>query len=670
MENIIKKIGGFINRYKVLLGFLLAGLILFFYNYNNYTAYVKPAAQEFVTQKVGKKNGKFETLKEGERLNQEFFVKDNLFQGIRVALGGEGQKKWTGTIKAELYGRDDKECLAVQEIQLEQLKTNYFDVLLDKPQKNVQGNQYFLHLEVESLKEDTEIYFYSLGDGYYNDGMLLLNGEQKYSDLYFEKVLGKAGQLRPMSLVIFAVTAVGLVVVFWIIYKKKMKIWNIVTVMALITGMLYSLMVTPMAAPDEVAHYYTTYRISNKMMGISERDKDHVTMRKDDSEIEGFSDTPSAMTYMTAWEGMSTPLKDKTLVQVEKETVGVLGYFYLPGAIGFTIARILGLGTVPMIYLGRLLNLLAYILLARAALKRIPFGKTLLGVIAVSPMLLHQVSSLNYDALIFGFAYLYIAQCMYLVYQEEHITAKQMLLLLVAGILLAPCKSGAYLPIAFLLLLLPLKKCKDKKQYALYVGGVLAVIVLAAVMNFVVTSAGITGTDGVHTVDWPGVPTETYAISFLWQQPLSFIRMMLRTICANTGNYITSMIGSSMGSSNIFIPSFWVLAYMFLLFAAGTKLRGQEQRVTPWHKVWMCVICAGVFFLIEVAMMIGWTPTYYAQIMGVQGRYFLPVLPLLMLVLQNDTIMLKKDQSQKLLASAFTINAAIVYIGFTLNVML
>lgn len=670
MENIANKIGGFIKKHKVLLGFVLAGLILFFYNYNNYTAYVKPAAKEYVTQKISKRKGRLGNLEEGDTLQQEFFVKANLFQGVRVRLGGKGRRQWKGTIKAEIYGADGKECLVTKNIELEQLKKKEFDVFLEEPQKNVQGNQYFLRLKVESLKEEIDIFYYSTGDGYYNEGMLVLNGKQKYCDLYFEKILGKAGQLKPMSFVIFAVTAAGLAVVFWIIYRKKMKIWNIFTIMALITGILYSLMVTPMAAPDEVAHYYTTYKLSNKMLGISEEDKDHVTMRKDDSEIEGFSDTPSAMTYMTAWEGLSTPLKDKTLVQVEKETVGVLGYFYLPGAIGFTLARIFGLGTVPMIYLGRLLNLLAYILLARTALKRIPFGKILFTIIAVSPMLMHQVSSLNYDALIFGFAYLYIAQCLYLVYEEKNITAKQMTLLLVTGILLAPCKSGAYLPISFLLLLLPVKKCKDKKQYALYVGGVLAVIVLAAVMNFAVTSAGITGTSGVHTVDWPGVPTETYAISFLWQHPLSFIRMMLRTVCGNAGNYITSMIGSSMGSSNIFIPIFWIIAYMFILFAAGTRLRGEEQKVKPWQKVWMCIICAGVFFLIEVAMMIGWTPTYYAQIMGVQGRYFLPVLPLLMFVLQNDTIMLKKDQTQKLLASAFTINAAIVYIGFTLNVML
>lgn len=670
MRDIIKKIENMLEKYKVLLGFLLVGMILLFYHYNNYTAYVRPASQEYVTQKLNKKNGYMEVMQEGDVFQQEFYVKDNLFQGVRVAIDVKEKNSLKGSILAELYGEDEKKALVSRKIQLESLEDDYFDVLMKAPQKNVQGNRYILHLEVESLGTDAGVRFLSLGDGHYNDGMLTINGEQKYSDLYLERILGKAEQLRPMSFLIFAVMGLGLVVVFWIIYKRKMKIWNIFAITALITGILYSLMVTPMAAPDEVAHYYTTYRVSNTIMGVKQTEKDCIPMRKDDSEIEGFSDEPSAMTYMTAWEGLSTPLKDDTMVQVEQETVGVLGYFYLPGAIGFTIARLLGLGTVPMIYLGRLLNLIAYILLARAALKRVPFARTLFAVIAVSPMLMHQVASLNYDALIFGFAYLYIAWCLFLVYEEEHITVPKLLPLLISGILLAPCKSGAYLPVTFLLLLLPVKKCKNRKQYAAYVGGVLAVIVLVAAANFIVTSAGITGTDGPHTVDWPGVPTETYAISYIWQQPVSFVRMLLRTICQNTGNYITSMFGSSMGSSNIFIPIFWVMAYMFVLFLAGTRLQGQTQKVKPGHKIWMCVICAGVFFLLEVAMMIGWTPTYYAQIMGVQGRYFLPVLPLIMLVLQNNTIMLKKDQTQKLLVSSFAINAAMIYIGFTLNVML
>ena len=50
-----------------------------------------------------------------------------------------------------------------------------------------------------------------------------------------------------------------------------------------------------------------------------------------------------------------------------------------------------------------------------------------------------------------------------------------------------------------------------------------------------------------------------------------------------------------------------------------------------------------------LSMLIAWTPLSSWVISGVQGRYFLPFLPVLLMALKNDIVILTKDKNRSIL---------------------
>lgn len=79
-----------------------------------------------------------------------------------------------------------------------------------------------------------------------------------------------------------------------------------------------------------------------------------------------------------------------------------------------------------------------------------------------------------------------------------------------------------------------------------------------------------------------------------------------------------------------------------------------------WGTLFIALCCCGL----AVLGCISWTPTYYETIYGFQGRYFLPVLPLLLLVRPKALCLAGDCRRGTVLA------AALVDIGVLLNVFL
>ena len=75
---------------------------------------------------------------------------------------------------------------------------------------------------------------------------------------------------------------------------------------------------------------------------------------------------------------------------------------YAPAVLGMSAARLLSWGTVPMLLLARYMNLLVFALLARAGMRRLPFGKMTLFVLALLPINVQQCTSFSHDAMVHG----------------------------------------------------------------------------------------------------------------------------------------------------------------------------------------------------------------------------------------------------------------------------
>ena len=69
-----------------------------------------------------------------------------------------------------------------------------------------------------------------------------------------------------------------------------------------------------------------------------------------------------------------------------------------------------------------------------------------------------------------------------------------------------------------------------------------------------------------------------------------------------------------------------------------TRDREEAEDFAGWQKVWCLLLCAGCVFCIMLALTLGWTPLSSDVILGIQGRYFLPLLPVLIPVIRDRHI--------------------------------
>lgn len=121
-----------------------------------------------------------------------------------------------------------------------------------------------------------------------------------------------------------------------------------------------------------------------------------------------------------------------------------------------------------------------------------------------------------------------------------------------------------------------------------------------------------------------------YTPGYILSHPLDTLRLLVRTVIENTDHYIRTLVGGSLGYYTLDLAWGWVIVLYLLLVwamlpAADHPLAGR-MRAGAFVLVLLC--CA-----LSVAGCLTWTPTYSETLYGLQGRYFLPVLPLGLLCL-------------------------------------
>ena len=76
---------------------------------------------------------------------------------------------------------------------------------------------------------------------------------------------------------------------------------------------------------------------------------------------------------------------------------------------------------------------------------------------------------------------------------------------------------------------------------------------------------------------------------------------------------------------------------------------GESLTVTGGKRLWIFAVCAVCAAAALLSMLIACTPRTSMVIEGVQGRYFLPFLPALLLACKNDRLVLTKDGNRSIL---------------------
>lgn len=168
---------------------------------------------------------------------------------------------------------------------------------------------------------------------------------------------------------------------------------------------------------------------------------------------------------------------------------------------------------------------------------------------------------------------------------------------------------------------------------------------------------------GIISLGWMGIcsrfllmPGTNSELQMSWviAHPLAYGSMILRYLFEDGGAKVMECIGYILGKRNILIPLTFVLPYYSAIviqyWKAGTKeihvtgekasmISGGIDMKDAGRRYERCIsflVCIIVTLLTVTALYIQWNEPYATTLEGLQGRYFIPLLlPLYLLVLRN-----------------------------------
>lgn len=440
---------------------------------------------------------------------------------------------------------------------------------------------------------------------------------------------------------------------------------------ALGCGLFYMLVFVPGSVPDEPYHFQSSYKLAADLMFLAPT-AEKLPMRLDDvSFMEGLfaSNNLSAEQYKNLAENftlfVSQPQYSSVVPLSSFDWGSNPPYIKLPSALGIVIAHIFNLGSLPMFYLGRLFNLIFFVLLVFYAIRITPVGKNVMVVCALLPMSLHQAASYSYDPGIIGLGFLFAAMSFRAIYSTGKMTRSHKIQLAVVAALLAPCKI-IYAVAVLLVLLIPQNRFSSRKQANIYKGIVfgsvlLSVLVLRAAT--MVQMAGIGDTGEASSLGMRGAEQGTfYSLSSVITDPLNTILLYLRTFDTYGPFYLNTLVGGSLGwfQPEIQAPLYITFVLYALLIISGQRSRDDDFVIPSSHRLLFGGLALISWLIGMLSMLIAWTFTNENLIQGVQGRYLLPLLPLVVLALRSKVMLVDRSMGVWLFYATVAVN--MVYI--------
>ena len=456
--------------------------------------------------------------------------------------------------------------------------------------------------------------------------------------------------------------------------KYKFNIYVFFIVIAAVWGLAMSILIPVSQVPDEYTHFdgmLQSYGAGNLL--------------KDDLN-EFFR--PSGMDSMNS--GELHPVDSSAYLDAGMKSYksglfsygfgpGIIAIKYLPQAIGFFLGVLLGLPMLICHQLGELTALIFYVIICTIALKKMPFKKEVMLFVMLMPMALQEAGSFSPDVTVNACSFLLTAMIFDFKtrgsrFESEDgktdlknkigwkdmiifafltfvvLISKEIYILIAFGIFIVPLDSF-YLPIG--------KKfdlAAFIKKYKIAFIGLLAAIVIIL---------GILCRDFLYVrVLYACIP-----------HPGRTFLLFKNTLIGYKDYYLQTLVGFFGWLDSAVSYTFVVIFFMMLLYINIFQSKNSIEKQSVFlmkNRVYL-IILSGIMFVFVFISMIPWSfylaglnldagvnefQQYLYQVdymLGVQGRYFIPFLPMLVISLGRGN---EKENMKK-----YTIIQAVFYIA-------
>lgn len=442
---------------------------------------------------------------------------------------------------------------------------------------------------------------------------------------------------------------------------EQIKVENFFLVAGIVFGISVVLITPPFQVADEHNHFARAYQVSeghlvstkqtftaNDRFGpyeyvnsVAFRQEEFVasggmlpisvadTFETASKGVEFYSDSKHSL-YKT-FALLNKPLNTDRKIFIHFANTAVYSPIpYLPQSIGIAAGRLCDLSPLVLMYLGRLTNLIGWLAIVYCALKLAPTIKHPLLLLALMPMTLFQASSLSADACVNGFSFLLIALTLKYAWQCEELRLKDYGLLFAVSLVIALSKM-AYLPLLGMLLLIPHRKNSPAKIHYLTISAIIGTGVIAGILW---TSVA----DGLYV---PYVPYSSSRdqLRVIIENPAFYFRVILSILNIPGIDLVYEFIGI-LGWLDTRFPNWYYGLYLFVILVTTLSETEYTIKKKPADYLMVLMCLAASFLLVVTAVYLYWTPVGLDKV-AVQGRYFIPLSPLVIFLFSGSFFRVK-----------------------------
>ena len=325
-------------------------------------------------------------------------------------------------------------------------------------------------------------------------------------------------------------------------------------------------------------------------------------------------------------------------------TVSVTPIAYLVPATGIIFSKICAkifdlesVNTAYMLYFARFFSIIFMSFIMYLSIKITPVFKRTFAIFGLIPMVIFLGSVISYDSLLISLTTLALSIILKITYDDKlkKVPNNYIITLILIGVVLLNVK-GLYFLLYILLFLIPVKKVGNIKKMTR-----IALIIILSIL-------AITLVIKIPFLLLPKIKTDVnYAskqLNFVIHNPIKYSGILIDNIINQRFFQLSSIVGV-FGLIDTYNP-FVIICFTYIWLIMVSISDGVCDKIKINGKFKILLIIYILFIIISVysAMYINWTPAINghkigeADISGVQGRYFLPILLPILLLFSNKKI--------------------------------
>jgi len=289
---------------------------------------------------------------------------------------------------------------------------------------------------------------------------------------------------------------------------------------------------------------------------------------------------------------------------------------YLPNVMGIWVGELSGQVAV-IFYGGRICGFIFFALMLAISLKTIkPKFRYLLWFYALTPLVVHTVTAFSYDVTILSLVPILVALFVNKLEGQNWTGKNWMVIWLILAIISAI--KIVYLPLVLLFLVLDFKRIK--------INGLILILVAITVLGVTKILA--------KEIIYNQYVNPTIQQKLILNDPVFFVSTTVKTMSSNWLDEYKSMVAvfgwknANMSNELGFYAYFAGLIWM---------IKETEKRLAKkmdWRlTIFGLLINVGIVGYIYLAMYLTWSVVASSYVYGTQGRYYLPILPFVLILL-------------------------------------